>query len=70
MITKQQIVKQLNFAKKLLSKIKKEKANGSIAYGPFAIEVQQSEVYRLTELLNNKNYENCIVILFLLCYWL
>lgn len=67
---KDQIIKQLKYAKDLLTKIKSEIAKGSIAYGPFAIEVQQIEVNRLTELLNNKNYENCIVILFLLCYWL
>lgn len=49
---KDQIKKQLKFAKILLNKIIKEKEKGSIAYGPFAIEVQQSEVIRLSKLLN------------------
>lgn len=67
---KEQIIKQLKFASSLLNKIQSEIANGSIAYGPFAIEVQQNEVRRLTELINNKNYENCVIAFLLLLNWL
>lgn len=51
---KEQILKQLKYATNLLAKIKREKKRGSIAYGLFAIKVQQEEVNRLTMLLNNK----------------
>lgn len=49
-----QIIKQLKYATSLLSKIKRERKKGSIAYGPHAVEVQQTEVNRLTLLINNK----------------
>ena len=49
-----QIIKQLKFAKLLLNKIQLQLAQGSMAYGAHAVHVQQMEVIRLTNLLNNK----------------
>ena len=55
LLMQKQIIKQLKFAKHLLAKIESELAQGSMAYGAHAVEVQQMEVNRLMNILKSKN---------------